>query len=74
MRPCPPSIVRAPSSTCSVVAKGTLQSLQERRLIVLDLEQILPTLLDDVGAQGTLCKRYVAGDHDMMQIDLPQQR
>ena len=70
IRPWPPSIVRAPSRAWSVVAKGTLQRLQERWLVVLDLEHVLPTLLDNVRAQGALGKQCVAGDHDIVQIDL----
>ena len=70
IRPCPPSVVRAPSTAWIVVAKGTLQSPQERRLIVLDLEQILTAVLDDVRAQRSLREQGVTGYQHIIQVDL----
>jgi hypothetical protein len=64
--------VRAPA-TAWIVSKGTLQSLQECRLIVLDLEEILPALLDDMRTERSLCKQGVTGDQDIIQVNLAQQ-
>jgi hypothetical protein len=73
MRPCPPSIVRAPAAAW-IVAKGALQRLQERRLIVLDLEQVGAAVLHDVRTQGALCEQGIAGHQHVRQVDLTEQR
>src|SRR5438552_4104900 len=71
--PCPLSMVRAPSVVW-IVAKGALRGLQERGLVVFDLEQILPTLLDDVRAQRSLRKQGVTGHQHIVEVNLAQQR
>jgi len=63
-------MVRAPALVWSV-AKGALHGLQERWLVVFDLEQILPTLLDNVAAQRALGKQGVTGYQHIVQVDLP---
>jgi hypothetical protein len=50
-----------------------LDRQQQHRLVVLDLQQVVPAVLDDVGAQRPLRKHRVARDQHVTQLDLPQQ-
>src|SRR5678815_5876275 len=48
--------------------------LQQRGLVILDLEQLVTSLLDDMRADGALGEERVTSDQHIGQLELRQQR